>query len=722
MIKTIILMGKVVKKPKEGDIMDPLKNGKKNRKSVQTFGIKILFSFISLCLILMANMSFLYAVAPLCNPTTATLCAADDDSADIYVNGTFIGTFPYCDKGDGSCTPKCVVLTPAQLAVLMDSGNYIAVENKNTATDEVWASWSLDITCATGHVLVSSDNAAVKMLYNPACDPAPSPTPSGGRQWYDPLYVPNAAWVAPADMTGQKWGKRIMDPSTGTLLHALSFASSYAPTACGLLNFREGFDMTPAPTPVPPAFTITKSANPSTNIGQSTPYNVTFNLHICNTGGGTFGNPVTINDNWNDAVDNWQFVGGDYTDVNVGLIKGSGSGKTATIIFSEGFPDHYCYDYSYYVTMYSGSPTFCAVWHNVADLSYLANPVIESAVTLNDYCPPPPVLTLVKSANKTTNIVNGDNISFNLHVCNTGGAAWNGMMTLVDDWTSNGDNWQYDGPYYIGGPATGINHIDTSNSGKVTTYKIYLQQPGFTGCVDIPMNMHMTTKNPGSCTWVNNASLSYFASPVVNSSVAMADLCTATFTITPTFTITMTRTATNTPTATKTITPTATYTQTFQPPTSTFTRTNTSTATLTMTPTYTITPQPTMAITKTSNVSVATFGDIITYTLSYKNTGTVAANPVCIYDTAPAQITYINSSLAPTTGAPLLSWCIGSVNPGVSGSITWWGKITSYPFNPLFGIRIYLGDVIIDRKEQIATYKSYVESVNLAFAAYEPKQ
>ena len=685
---------------------------------VSPFVILRTLGLIFLFMILILNASPIHASA--CNPSAAQLCVALDDTAVVYLNGTLIDTFTYCDIS-WACTPKCIALSPAQMALLLDSGNVISVYDQNTNCCEVWASWSLDITCATGHAIISSDNRPVKLYYDTTCtNPNPSPTPQGAANWYDRIGYNDTGWGNPVDMTGKKYGRRIFDPSTGNLLAALSYAATMS-TNCGALWFREGFDLTPEPTVAPPAFTISKTANPSTNIGQNSPWLITFTLHICNTGGGTFGNPVNIADQWNNAVDGWQYNWPyDITDPTFGWIKGSGSGTTATIQFADGFPGNSCYDYIYSVTMYSGQPTYCVNWNNIADLSYLAQPTKEANALLQDYCPPPPVFSLVKTANKTSGIVNGDSISFNMHICNTGGAAWDnsGNMKLVDDWTSNSDGWQYDGPYYTGNPATGISSISASNTGHVTTYTISLAPPGFTGCVDVPMNMHMTTRNPGNCAWINNASLTYFASPVLNSSVAMQDLCSPTFTATPTFTVTPTKTQTFTMTQTitysptKTISATPTLTQTSQPPSNTFTRT------VTFTPTYTITPQPTMDITKTANVSAATFGDTITYTLTYHNTGSVTANPVCIYDTVPASITYIGSSNAPTTGAPDLAWCFGPVAPGGNGTITWWGRITSYPFNPLFDLRIYLGDILIIREEKIATYKSYIDSENLAFMPY----
>jgi hypothetical protein len=234
-----------------------------------------------------------------CSPTSAQLCAAVDDYAFIYLNGNLIDTYSYCDISNGSCTPKCDTLNATQLGYLMQTGNVIAVYTQNTAAGELWASWSLDVNCADGtQALISSDSQPVSLYYDSSCNtPNPAPTPSGGHNWYDTAYVQNGAWGAPVVMSGKKYGKRLNDPVTGNLLTALSWEATMN-TACGALWFREPFTLAPVPTPVPPHFTITKSANPSTDIGKTPPTTVTFTLHICNTGGGTQGNPVTISDTW----------------------------------------------------------------------------------------------------------------------------------------------------------------------------------------------------------------------------------------------------------------------------------------------------------------------------------------------------------------------------------------------------------------------------------------
>ena len=664
---------------------------------ITTFLKKMTAPVIFLFIVLICAPGALDA-ASTCNPSSAMLCAAVDDAADVYINGNYIAgvgstTFTYCDIG-WVCTPVCINLSAAQMTALTDSNNVIAVYDQNTNCCEMWASWSLDITCGPGtmagqQVIVSSDNRPVQMYADDTCEtvptPNPSPTPVGGRQWYDPLYVPNGAWVAPVNETGYKYGKRLFDPSTGNLLDALSDHASMS-TGCGALWFREGFNMlTPNPTPLPPNFTLQKSVTyPATgvqNTGQ-----LTFTLHVCNTGGGTMGNPIVINDVWVPPLNGWQFqgfiyggsnVGWSYEDPTFGLISAtSGSGPPTAFTFNDGMPNNSCDDL-YFVLQTWNTPIQCVTWPNSATLSYTWGPVqtVVSTVNIPDFCPTPtitplpPVLSLLKSASPTTNIQNGTEVSFNLHFCNTGGIINTGSVTIYDDFSNSLDNWQFDGPYNGGGPP-GINQWNTIYSNKTDTITIQFQNPGFTGCIDIPMTMHMTS-NPVDCVWYNKATLnSYNGLPTVVSTVNMQNWCPS-----PTSTVTITLTSTKSPTftSTPTRTPTPTYTNTLTP-----------------------TPaQPTMAITKTANVATATFGDVITWTLTYCNIGLVPATNVSIWDTIPSQLTYVGCSGGCTHAGSLVSWTIpGPIAAGScpAGSVTWWGQITSYPFNPFFRIPYYAAE------------------------------
>jgi uncharacterized repeat protein (TIGR01451 family) len=656
---------------------------------------------ILIAIILLLNASPVKAAT--CVPQSAVLCAAIDDWANIYINGQYINSYTYCDVS-WACDPQCYSLTPAQVALLTPGSNDIAVYTQNTNCCELWASWSLSITCADGNqALISSNSQPVSMYYDSTCagtgppTPNPSPTPVGGHNWYELSYTPVPTWSVPVVMSGKKYGKRLDDPVTGNVLPALSYQSTMN-TACGALWFRQPFTLTEVPTPMPPNLTITKSANPSANIGQTPPTTVTFTLHICNTGGGTQGNPVVINDTWTNPSDSWSYYSpGSYTDPLFGEIDYSGTNPNATITFANGFNANTCYDYVYTLIMYSGVPTFCINWSNAATLNYLSVPVATASVGLTDYCPPPPSFTLTKSASTTT--VNGpnQNITFTMHLCNTGGVAWAGTMTLFDDMSSApGGNgaWQYTGPYYVGAPATGINNYSTSGSSNVQrTYAITFQQPGFTGCIDIPYYVNSTNNNYGCGPWYNAAYASYYTSPTIVSTVNMNNYCSPTFTPTMTYTYSPTKTFTSTRTVTNTLSPTFTNTNTV-----------TLTQTVTFTPTVTQTlPPMIIGLTKTEDKTVVMLGDNVQYCLNYQNNGS-SSSTFNLWDTIPYPMSFVSCTGGCTQSGSLLIWTVNNLAAGNSGSVCFTAKVISLPF--LMEFRDYMA-WIFDRKK----YMSYCGAI-----------
>ncbi|HPD18338.1 MAG TPA: hypothetical protein PLF61_01600, partial [Candidatus Goldiibacteriota bacterium] len=173
-----------------------------------------------------------------------------------------------------------------------------------------------------------------------------------------------------------------------------SVSSPAATTDCMQLFFRQPFDLPIEPTPPPPNFTIQKTADRSIVWGTGT---ITFALHICNTGGGTFGNPVNIFDNWTDS--RWQYQGPwePIYDPIYGAITISASGQTANWYFTEGFPSATtagasCYDLWFRLITWD---TFgiCNVWYNNSQVNYRGTPVAYSTVVLR--CPSPTVTSTI---------------------------------------------------------------------------------------------------------------------------------------------------------------------------------------------------------------------------------------------------------------------------------------------------------------------------------------
>jgi hypothetical protein len=639
------------------------------------------------------------AYSAACNPISAQLCAAVDDMASIYINDTYIDDFNYVNFDATGVNPKCVYLDAAQLALLKDTGNVIAVRDINTNCCEIWASWSLDIVCAGGgHAVISSNDSGISMYHDTKpCGPVDPSNDATGNQWYDGLYNQNCCgntWTTPVSVTGPKWGKRIFHPGSGSLLPAMGYSiSSTAATGdCQQLFFRQPFSITVVPTAVPPDLTIVKSVKtPAGGVhGNET---LTFTLAVCNTGGGTRGNPVLLRDVWT-TPDNWSFrgfiyqganVGSTFGDPAVGRVSTSGTGPPQDIMFNDGFPENYCFTFSFLLGT-NGPVTQCITWPNSVTLNYPPTPILTRVstvlvpnscnsptptptITMTRTLPPTPSITwtrtitrtptmtstrtpvepflsISKSASQTFDITS-TMLTFTLRICNSGQPI-TVPFTVHEDWSSSApqDKWSFNGPYYLGtGTYPGINSINGAEVTNGATFSIVPLGSGWTGCFDLPVYLIMYSGVPDNCSWHNDASIDYAGTPSIVATLHMSDRCrtptptvtmtstrtytptfTATFTATPTYTATPTRTAT--PTFTVTASPTPTYTST-----PTFTDTASPTGTYTSTPTFTITASPTFTFTYTpsftdtnsptsTNTSTPTYTSTLTYTYTPTYTGT----------------------------------------------------------------------------------------------------
>jgi outer membrane protein OmpA-like peptidoglycan-associated protein len=78
--------------------------------------------------------------------------------------------------------------------------------------------------------------------------------------------------------------------------------------------------------------------------------------------------------------------------------------------------------------------------------------------------------------------------------------------------------------------------------------------------------------------------------------------------------------------------------------------------------------QPVVTLTKTGPAT--TSGNQITYTINYANTGVGVANNVTITDAIPAGSTFVSASSGGTNAAGTVTWTIGNLVAGASGSVT----------------------------------------------------
>lgn len=89
-----------------------------------------------------------------------------------------------------------------------------------------------------------------------------------------------------------------------------------------------------------------------------------------------------------------------------------------------------------------------------------------------------------------------------------------------------------------------------------------------------------------------------------------------------------------------------------------------------------------VSLVKSINKNVYTLGETVTYCFAWSNTGTAAVN-VTIRDSIPLILTYVGSSVAPTSAvAGYYTWDLGTQAANTSGSVCWWGTVSAYPALP----------------------------------------
>jgi uncharacterized repeat protein (TIGR01451 family)/gliding motility-associated-like protein len=76
--------------------------------------------------------------------------------------------------------------------------------------------------------------------------------------------------------------------------------------------------------------------------------------------------------------------------------------------------------------------------------------------------------------------------------------------------------------------------------------------------------------------------------------------------------------------------------------------------------------KPVLAITKKANAPTVLAGELISYTVEVRNTGTGPATNVTVTDQLPAGTFFISASNSVTHNAGLVTWSLGTINPGNS--------------------------------------------------------
>jgi len=132
--------------------------------------------------------------------------------------------------------------------------------------------------------------------------------------------------------------------------------------------------------------------------------------------------------------------------------------------------------------------------------------------------------------------------------------------------------------------------------------------------------------------------------------------------------------------------------------------------------TTTVNSSPVLSITKSGAPDPVNAGSNITYTLSYVNTGTANATGVVVRDTLPANTTFVSATAGGSVAAGVVTWNIGVLAAGGSGSMQLVVRVNSPLPN---GLLITNGAYSIDSNETpaiagLATSNTVTSTVSLS--------
>ena len=112
--------------------------------------------------------------------------------------------------------------------------------------------------------------------------------------------------------------------------------------------------------------------------------------------------------------------------------------------------------------------------------------------------------------------------------------------------------------------------------------------------------------------------------------------------------------------------------------------------------TTTVQSAPALAVSATDAPDPVNAGANITYTLSWSNTGNMNASSVAVSDTLPANTTFVSATAGGIRSGSVVTWSVGALNAGASGSAQLVVKVNSPLAN---GTTITHGTYSIDSNE-----------------------
>ena len=100
----------------------------------------------------------------------------------------------------------------------------------------------------------------------------------------------------------------------------------------------------------------------------------------------------------------------------------------------------------------------------------------------------------------------------------------------------------------------------------------------------------------------------------------------------------------------------------------------------------TVREAPRLVVTKTANVKTAHPGDSVEFTLFYENQGKGIAEQVSLTDSFPDELTFVSASNQVVPTSKLITWNLGNLAPGASGSKTVRATVPAGTYTPAIDI------------------------------------
>ncbi len=203
-------------------------------------------------LILALTAGFPLSLFPQCLPVSAKICVSGDDTTQVWVNGSYVGSKEYCASSEGCDGSNLCLSVPLNL--LQNPRVCLALKTTTLNPPMVYSSWELEVDCQGATFIVNNEEnvkAPPALYWDPTggsncAQGSPPLSDSQGRNWMDSQYNPASnLFTLPAVIVTADTGTAVQINSDlpGATLHFVSHNASALGAGpyngCGVLYWRQ---------------------------------------------------------------------------------------------------------------------------------------------------------------------------------------------------------------------------------------------------------------------------------------------------------------------------------------------------------------------------------------------------------------------------------------------------------------------------------------------------